>query len=98
MTLKEIAKEAKDPRVAIGYIGSIMLALCGAPQAWDCIMTGQASISTGTVVLWGLGEILTVIYLVWSKLMTKPLWVNYGCNLLFLAIISYYKLFPSPVG
>jgi len=95
MNLPELIKEAKDPKMAIGYMGAIMLALCGAPQAWDCLVTGQASIATGTVVLWGLGEILTIVYLIWAKLMTKPLAVNYGCNVLFLAIIGFYKVFPT---
>jgi uncharacterized protein with PQ loop repeat len=94
---KGVIEDMKDPKVAIGYVGSIMLALCGAPQAWDCIVTGQANISTGTVALWAGGEILTIIYLVWSKIMTKPLAVNYGCNMLFLIIIMYYKIFPTGV-
>lgn len=91
---KKISEEMKDPKIAIGYIGAVLLALCGAPQAWDCIVTGKESISTGTVALWTSGEILTIIYLIWEKIMTKPLAVNYGCNMLFLIIIIYYKIFP----
>lgn len=84
-----------DPRVTLGYVGSICLALCGLPQAIECWQLGYAGISTGTVALWFVGEVATIIYLVWSRIMTRPLALNYGVNILILSVIIFYILFPD---
>jgi len=74
----------------IGYIGSIMLAICGAPQAYKSYKEKHSDgISLGFLVLWTLGEIFTFIYI--TPKMDIPLMLNYGSNLVFLSIIWKYK-------
>lgn len=77
----------------IGYIGSILLAICGAPQAVLSIKQGHSEgISIYFLLLWTFGEIFTLIYII-PKL-DIPLLLNYSSNILFLIIIWKYKLFP----
>jgi uncharacterized protein with PQ loop repeat len=77
----------------IGYIGSILLAVCGAPQAILSIKQGHSKgISFYFLLLWSLGEIFTLIYILPKE--DKPLLLNYVSNIIFLAVIWKYKLFP----
>lgn len=77
----------------IGYIGSIMLACCGLPQAYHSIKTGKSEgLSLGFLLLWSLGEIFTLIYIIPKA--DIPLLLNYSCNILFLVIIWKYYFFP----
>ena len=79
---------------ALGWLGGGMLAVCGIPQAIQCIRDKHArGLNWGFVGLWGMGEILTLAY-VFPKL-DWPLIVNYSINLAFLAPIVYYKIFPK---
>lgn len=77
----------------LGWVGSIMLALCGLPQALQCIREGHArGLNLLFLSLWTSGEILTLIAIVNDA---NGLWYllgNYGTNLLFLSIIWYFKL------
>jgi uncharacterized protein with PQ loop repeat len=80
----------------IGYAGALMLALCGAPQLYKCFKDKHArGLSWGLVLLWLGGEVLTIIYLLMAGIMTAPLIVNYGFNLIVLVGIFKYKLFPT---
>lgn len=73
-----------------GWLGGIMLAICGAPQAYKSYKEKHSNgISLGFLILWTLGEIFTFIYVV--PKMDIPLLFNYTANLIFLSIIWKYR-------
>jgi uncharacterized protein with PQ loop repeat len=78
----------------IGWIGSILLAFCGLPQAIESYRTKSSDgLTWGLLLMWFWGEIFTIIYIIpkWHW----PLIFNYTANIIFLIIIIYYKLFPK---
>ena len=78
----------------IGWLGSIMLAFCGLPQAIESIRTKSSEgLTWGFIGLWFTGEILTFIYIL--PKMDLPLLLNYTANIIFLSIIIFYKLCPK---
>ena len=75
----------------IGWIGSILFAVCGIPQAYHCWKTGNArGLSWGFIGCWFFGEIFTLIY-VFPK-SDWPLIFNYTLNLVFLLVIIKFKI------
>lgn len=78
----------------LGWLGSICLAICGIPQAWQSYKEKHSEgISWGFILLWTFGEIFALAY-VYDKL-DLPLLLNYATNILILAVILYYKLKPG---
>ena len=78
----------------IGWIGSLLLALCAIPQAIESYKTkSSAGLTWGFISMWFVGEICTFIYII-PKL-DLPLLVNYGANICFLTVIIYYKINPK---
>lgn len=78
----------------LGWIGSILLAFCALPQAIDSFKNKSSyGITWGLLLMWGFGEIFTLIYV--FPMMKWALIFNYLANLLFLAVIIYYKIFPK---
>jgi uncharacterized protein with PQ loop repeat len=78
----------------IGWLGSILLAFCGLPQAVESIKTKSSEgLTWGFIGMWFIGEIMTFIYIL--PKMDLPLLFNYTANIIFLAIIIYYKLAPK---
>lgn len=78
----------------MGWLGSICLAICGLPQAWQSFKDKHShGISWGFVLLWAFGEIFALAY-VYDKL-DLPLLLNYSTNILILAVILYYKIKPK---
>jgi uncharacterized protein with PQ loop repeat len=78
----------------IGWLGSILLAFCGLPQAIESYKTkSSAGLTWGFISMWFVGEILTVIYIIpkWHW----PLIFNYTANIIFLSVILYYKIKPT---
>jgi len=78
----------------IGWIGSILLAFCGLPQAIESYKTKNSDgLTWGFLIMWGVGEIFTIIYIIpkWHW----PLIFNYTANIIFISIIVYYKLKPK---
>ena len=78
----------------IGWIGSILLAFCGLPQAIESFKTKNSDgLTWGFLIMWGVGEIFTIIYILpkWHW----PLIFNYTANIIFISIIVYYKLKPK---
>jgi uncharacterized protein with PQ loop repeat len=78
----------------IGWIGSILLAFCGLPQAIESYKTKNSDgLTWGFLGMWGMGEIFTIIYILpkWHW----PLIFNYTANIIFISIILYYKLKPK---
>ena len=75
----------------IGWIGSILLAFCGLPQALDTIKRKSAKgLAWGFLLMWFVGELATFIYII--PKMDLPLLINYGANMIFLSIILFYKI------
>jgi uncharacterized protein with PQ loop repeat len=77
----------------IGWLGSILLAFCGLPQAIESYKTKSSEgLTWGFISMWFVGEIMTIIYIL--PQMVLPLIFNYTANIIFLSIIIYYKLKP----
>lgn len=75
----------------LGWLGSFFLAICAIPQAWHSYKTKSSTgISWWLLGLWGVGEILTLIYVL--PRLDWPLLFNYSCNLLSLGVIVYYRV------
>jgi uncharacterized protein with PQ loop repeat len=78
----------------VGWIGSILLAFCGLPQAIESYKTKNSDgLTWGFVLMWFVGEICTFIYII--PKMDLPLLFNYSANIMFLIIIIYYKINPK---
>lgn len=78
----------------IGWLGSILLAFCGLPQAIESYRTKSSEgLTWGFIGMWFIGEIMTFVYIL--PQMVLPLLFNYTANIIFLAIIIYYKLAPK---
>jgi uncharacterized protein with PQ loop repeat len=74
----------------IGWIGSIMLSICGLPQAIQSFRDKHSNgISWGFILLWLFGEIFAVVYVIYKK--EYPIIFNCGLNTLIVSIICYYK-------
>jgi uncharacterized protein with PQ loop repeat len=77
----------------IGWIGSILLAFCGLPQAVESYKTKNSDgLTWGFLIMWGVGELFTIVYIIpkWHW----PLIFNYTANIIFISIILYYKIKP----
>lgn len=77
----------------IGWFSSLLLAFCGAPQAWQCYEQGHANgVSLPFLLMWLLGEIGCLVY-VWSDhRLAVPLLVNYVLNIFFISVILYFYI------
>ena len=96
LTEAGIASMAKNMTIfeIMGWLGSICLAICGIPQAWQSYKDKHSDgISWGFVLLWAFGEVFALAY-VYDKL-DLPLLLNYATNILILAVILYYKVKPQ---
>ena len=78
----------------LGWLGSILLAFCGLPQAIESYKTKNSDgLTWGFVLMWFVGEICTFVYII--PKMDLPLLFNYSANIMFLIIIIYYKINPK---
>jgi uncharacterized protein with PQ loop repeat len=78
-----------------GWLGSALFAVCGLPQAVHSYKVKNShGLTWGFLALWLGGEIFTLIYIL-PKEGVAPLILNYTLNLVFLAIIAWYKIFPQ---
>jgi uncharacterized protein with PQ loop repeat len=77
--------------ITIGWIGSVLLALCAIPLAWQCYKQKHADgISNMFLAMWLAGEILTAAYVLPKK--DYPLLFNYGLNIVCLLVVIRYKI------
>ena len=82
----------------IGWIGSILFAICAIPQAYHCWKTKSCHGMTWLFLLmWLFGEVFTIIYVVLQHF-SWALIFNYVFNLLSLGVIIYYKLNTKQEG
>jgi uncharacterized protein with PQ loop repeat len=78
----------------LGWLGSILLASCGIPQAWKSFKEKNSDgMAWGFLLLWGFGEIFCLGY-VYDKL-DLPLLTNYAINILIVGVMFYYKINPT---
>lgn len=74
----------------IGWIGSILLALCAVPLAWQSFKQKHSiGISNTFLTMWLVGELLTATYVLPKQ--DYPLLFNYGLNIACLIIVIRYK-------
>lgn len=77
----------------IGWIGSILFAACGIPQAYESFKKGHSNgLTWAFLLMWLGGEILTLAYII--PKMDWPLLFNYINNLICLLVILRYKIKP----
>lgn len=80
-----------------GWIGGILLALCGLPEVIVTVARGYCLVSWGMLLVWMGGEVFTFIPII---LRIPKVWLifNYASNIVFVAILIVYKIFsPAPV-
>lgn len=74
----------------VGWLGSVLFAICGIPQAWQAYRQGHCEgLSWSFLLLWFFGEVFTIIYVL--PKFDWPLLFNYGVNFLCLLVLLYYK-------
>jgi len=79
----------------IGWIGSICFALCGTPQAFQCIRQGHArGLSPLFLALWGAGEMCYIAAVLIQFGWVGWMMVNYTFNLICVFIMVRYRLWP----
>jgi len=79
----------------VGWVGSVLLAVCGAPQAIQSFRQGHSrGISPWFLAFWLVGE-LSYVYSTAAKFgFVGWLVFNYVGNIVFVLVIIYYALFP----
>lgn len=81
----------------LGWLGAVCFAICGLPQAIQSYKQKHSDgISSSFLLLWGTGEILTLIYIFPKK--EWPIIFNLVFNLLFIGVIVRFKLWPNRIG
>lgn len=75
----------------IGWVGSVAFAVCGIPQAWECVKNRSAKgISPLFVGLWLIGEVCYVISVFMKFGWVHWMMFNYITNIVSIAVIVYY--------
>lgn len=80
----------------IGFIGSFLLAICGIFEVFKSIKTKRCDLGWAFLLSWCVGEVLLFRYVWKSK--DIPLLINYGGNIIFTLILTWYKLFPKEIS
>lgn len=77
----------------IGWLGASLLAFCGLPELYYAITTGTTGLSWAFLLMWFFGEAFALAYVIHKskKVRLLPLLFNYGCNLICISILMYYK-------
>lgn len=74
----------------MGWIGSLLLALCGFPELLRTIKNDKCSVGYGMLLMWFFGEIFILAYVVPKG--DIPLIFNYGFNLAIVSFMLAYKV------
>ena len=78
----------------VGWVGALLLAFCGLPQALHSWRAGSSDgVTWGLISMWGLGEVFTIVYV--FPRMDWPLLFNYSANIVFISVIMWFKVFPK---
>lgn len=77
---------------SIGWLGGLLFAFCGLPQAIQCYRQGHSRGTNSLFIwMWFAGEILMQIYVLVKHGLDLPLLVNYWINTIFVLIIIKFK-------
>jgi uncharacterized protein with PQ loop repeat len=74
----------------IGYLGGVLLAICGIPEVIRTIKDGRCHLGWPFLLLWFIGELFMEIYAI--GLWDFPLMFNYSANLILVGIMLFYKI------
>ena len=74
----------------IGYLGGVLLAICGIPEVIRTIKDRRCHLGWPFLLLWFFGEVFMEIYAI--GLWDFPLLFNYTFNLILVGIMLYYKI------
>ncbi len=75
----------------LGWVGSIMFAVCGVPQAWQCIKNKNAyGINSLFIFLWFLGEVFYIISVLLKFGFVSWMMFNYILNIICILVIGFY--------
>lgn len=74
----------------LGWIGSLLLAACAAPEVYRSYRTKKCSMTWTFLIMWQAGEILAGIP-VFFEIQEPFLMFNYGGNILALSYLIYVK-------
>ena len=74
----------------IGYLGGLLLAICGIPEVIRTIKDGRCHLGWPFLLLWFWGEVLMEVYSI--ELWDYPLMFNYSANIVLVGIMLYYKI------
>lgn len=74
----------------ISYLGSLCLAFCGLPEVIRSIKNKKCDIGWGMILMWQLGEIMLLIYVIDRK--EHALMINYLVNSILVSVLFYYKV------
>lgn len=79
----------------IGWLGSVLLAVCGLPQALKSIREGHSRGVSPTFLMFWLGGELCYLYSTAAKFgLVSWLVFNYVGNIVFVLVILYFAVFP----
>lgn len=74
----------------LGWIGSILLAICALPEVLITIKTKQCYLTWGLLLCWFFGEIFLLIPILFE--IKEPFLIfNYSTNIVLLLYLIYYK-------
>lgn len=84
-------------RNGIGWLGSVLFAVCAVPQVITTWTTHDvSSMSVLFVLMWFLGEVFSAVYLVWDDIKTGirhyPIYFNYTLNTICVTYLLYARL------
>lgn len=76
----------------LGYVGSILLMLCGAPLAIQAVKTQKRPVMNIKMFwMWYFGEWFSLAYVLLKFGFNGPLIANYGMNIVFLTAVLFYE-------
>jgi hypothetical protein len=74
----------------LATIGSLLLALCGLPEAIKALVEQRCTLGWPMLLMWFIGEIFLIIFAVQTA--QYVLLLNYVANVVFLVVMIYYKI------
>ena len=73
----------------IAAIGSVLLALCGLPEAIRSFKLKRCDVGYPMLILWLLGELCLIVFAIQTT--QYVLLINYFANVAFILVMLYYK-------
>jgi len=80
----------------LGWLGSLLLAFCGLPEAYRAITANNYDISIPFILMWGIGELLLLLPAI-KDIKKNYLIFNYSANIFFILIILGRVIYDKAV-